>query len=554
MITVLPIAERELRVASRAARTYWSRALAAVVVIVMALVIFDSYERMGRSKVGGQQVFAWLAYLGVAYALFAGAALTADCLSSEKREDTLGFLFLTDLKGYDVVLGKLFATSLRSVYGLLSTFPILSLSLVLGGVQAGEFWRVILVILNTLLLSLSVGLYVSTLFRKQKVTTHAAAGTMLFLAVVPMGLGWSVQQATGAVPWPVEPRLLSPWYLLETAFDPAYTTGALTGWGFWQAWIVQFLLAVLLLARASWLLPHRWQTTEPRVPRSPARVEERRDEDRVLRREMLDINPFYWLAGRGSGVTLGMAAVIALVWAWGFAAADDRDDFAAVQGVGLLLVSLVWRLLLAVTAAQRFAEDKQSGALDLILTTPIGVPALLAGQWRAIWRKLGWPFIGTLALYAYLIFGGPSGWSSSEQEIRAARFTRAVFFILTFADSIALGWMGMWAGLQYKLVPNGAALCLCRVVLPPALLAGFFIMTRGLTNAYEYLNSNPYLVPALWLVAGLATDYGWSVWARKKLATEFRTAATERFQPSGFEYLSRLASRTSSQNRQLSLQ
>src|SRR5206468_835512 len=101
--------------------------LAALAVIVIALVTFQSYEKLGRALVGGQQVFAALAYLALAYSLFAGAALTADCLSSEKREETLGFLFLTDLKGYDVVLGKLVATSLRSIYGLLATFPILSL-------------------------------------------------------------------------------------------------------------------------------------------------------------------------------------------------------------------------------------------------------------------------------------------------------------------------------------------------------------------------------------------------------------------------------------------
>src|SRR5262245_39202000 len=139
---ILPIAERELRVAARSSRTYWSRALAALVLIIITLVIFDGYQKFGSSRVGGQQVFAALAYLALAYSLFAGAALTADCLSSEKREETLGFLFLTDLKGYDVVLGKLLATSLRSIYGLLATFPIMSIPLLLGGVQASEFWRV----------------------------------------------------------------------------------------------------------------------------------------------------------------------------------------------------------------------------------------------------------------------------------------------------------------------------------------------------------------------------------------------------------------------------
>ena len=93
-MTFLPIAERELRVAARSPRTYWSRALAALVTIGIALLIFDSYAKFGRAKVGGQQVFSALAGLALAYSLFAGAALTSDCISSEKRDETLGFLFL----------------------------------------------------------------------------------------------------------------------------------------------------------------------------------------------------------------------------------------------------------------------------------------------------------------------------------------------------------------------------------------------------------------------------------------------------------------------------
>ena len=48
------------------------------------------------------------------YCLLEGTRLAADCRGEEKREGTLGLLFLTDLQGYDVVLGKYLATSPRS--------------------------------------------------------------------------------------------------------------------------------------------------------------------------------------------------------------------------------------------------------------------------------------------------------------------------------------------------------------------------------------------------------------------------------------------------------
>lgn len=64
---------------------------------------------------------------GVCFQLLAGTAVTADCLSEEKRDGTLGPLFLTDLRGYDVVLGKLVATALPVFYSLVAAIPVLAL-------------------------------------------------------------------------------------------------------------------------------------------------------------------------------------------------------------------------------------------------------------------------------------------------------------------------------------------------------------------------------------------------------------------------------------------
>jgi ABC-type transport system involved in multi-copper enzyme maturation permease subunit len=533
-MTVLPIAERELRVAARSPRTYWSRAAAAFGVIVMAVVIFQSYGRFASAKVGGQQIFSALAYLALAYSVFAGAALTADCLSSEKREETLGFLFLTDLKGYDVVFGKLFATSLRSIYGLLATFPVISLPLLLGGVRAAEFWRVVLVLLATLLLSLSIGLLVSTLYRRQRVTTHLASLTMLLLAVVPAGVSF-VAKSIGGVPamW-LDPAVISPIYSLQASFESGYQMARVTGPSFWTALSVQLGFSLLLLCRASWLLPNSWQqgALKIHVPcaaaAAPTRPEPNLAFANAHRHRVLDENPFYWLANRGWGMTAGMSVLVGLVWLWGLFAYNDKESFAAVQGVGILLVGLTTRLLIAVCAAQRFAEDKQTGALDLILTTPIRVRELIAGQWRATIQKLRWPVLCSLALYFFLIFGSPDRGSGNEQEATVVWFTTASLFIITLADSLTLGWLGMWAGLTVRQVPHGAAVSLCKVVILPAIVPAAFIWNHGFSSADEYLKTNPYWIPALWLTLALITDLGWTLWARQKLFRNFRLAATER--------------------------
>ena len=118
-MTVLPIVERELRVAARRSSTYWLRVTAAFVAIaVFGWVLLTLLRDQVPSAAHGRYLFRCLFGLAFAYCLFIGARLTADCLSEEKREGTLGLLFLTDLKGYDVVLGKLAATSLNSAYAL----------------------------------------------------------------------------------------------------------------------------------------------------------------------------------------------------------------------------------------------------------------------------------------------------------------------------------------------------------------------------------------------------------------------------------------------------
>lgn len=126
-MTFLPIVERELRVAARKRGTYWSRVSAALTGLVIGGgIVLLNLLPAATPFAPGQALFTTLTWLALAAALAAGLFFTADCLSREKREGTLGFLFLTDLRGYDVVGGKLLATSLRMTYGLMAIIPVLA--------------------------------------------------------------------------------------------------------------------------------------------------------------------------------------------------------------------------------------------------------------------------------------------------------------------------------------------------------------------------------------------------------------------------------------------
>ena len=95
----LPVVERELRVASRKRSTFWIRIIAALVALLIAtgFLILSAVGSFAFATTAlGKVLFGVLTWLSLAAALSAGLFFTSDCLSEEKREGTLGFLFLTD--------------------------------------------------------------------------------------------------------------------------------------------------------------------------------------------------------------------------------------------------------------------------------------------------------------------------------------------------------------------------------------------------------------------------------------------------------------------------
>src|SRR2546426_6932189 len=175
-MSVLPIVRRELRVAARKRSTFWLRVASAITAVVLGsgCLLMGGWQRIGTAQMGSMLFYA-LTWTCLAAALSAGLFFTSDCLSEEKREGTLGFLFLTDLRGHDVVLGKLLGTSLRSSSALLAVFPILAITLFMGGVAPAEFWKTTLALANAMFVSLVAGLFVSALSRQSQ---RAMAGTL----------------------------------------------------------------------------------------------------------------------------------------------------------------------------------------------------------------------------------------------------------------------------------------------------------------------------------------------------------------------------------------
>src|SRR2546421_7589491 len=158
-MNLLPVIVREMRAQSRQPMTYWLRVIGIGAIIgVMALVDL----RGAPSELGGRLFSALNATLFLSIWIFV-PLLTADTISREKREGTLGLLFLTPLTPIGIVFGKSLIHTLRAITLFLAVLPALALPFLLGGLT----WKdcVVSLLLNSsaLVLALAAGLLASTL-------------------------------------------------------------------------------------------------------------------------------------------------------------------------------------------------------------------------------------------------------------------------------------------------------------------------------------------------------------------------------------------------------
>ncbi|MCU0788907.1 MAG: ABC transporter permease subunit [Verrucomicrobia bacterium] len=195
-MNILPIVERELLVRARQGRTQWTRLGVSAVGVFLSLQFLALW---GGASVNLAQLsgFAFQALAWIGFLLgCAGCLVTADCLSGERREGTLGLLLLTRVGVGEVVLGKLASNGLAAVFGLVALTPTLMLPVLAGGVT----WRQVMWTagswLAMLWFSLCLGLWASGGgWAKAKSLKRAAAGFGLFV-FLPWLLG-SLQLRAG---------------------------------------------------------------------------------------------------------------------------------------------------------------------------------------------------------------------------------------------------------------------------------------------------------------------------------------------------------------------
>lgn len=523
----LPVVERELRVASRRRGTFAVRAIAVAIALAAVTLVFLSQPVHPRNSIAqqSQSLFVTLTVLAFLYALLSGVMTTADCISEEKREGTLGLLFLTDLRGFDVIAGKGLASSLRAVSALVALLPLTAIPLLMGGVDAAAVVASAAVLLNTLFLSLAMGLFASAVVSDAR----RAAGltlSLLLVQILLLPLGWGILLEYLPRSWVGGTTTTpggwgGPGMQFVLSLDPAVALGmawrmgaasAVPAEDFWRALAWQHGLVWVFVGLACVILPRNW-----RDPVDAQRVGGRAGSGNRAartRRGWLEEDPFVWLVLRERRSTVGLwagLAVIAGVWAWGYWQLKEEWMDPMVVLVTLFFAALWLKNGVSTAACRALYEQRRSGALELVLCTPTTGLRMAAGIVRGLRRWITLP-VGVVLLVSAVALvvaaRSPRGGAELQEVLALAGVGTGVMIL----DLWTLMWAGLWWGLSSSRFSRAHGITVAVVLALPwvlffvtMILAGILVDALDLSGLPEPTLS---MILGWWAILSVAVD-GW---------------------------------------------
>jgi hypothetical protein len=497
-VTFLPILRRELAVAARRTATYRQRVLFGAIAVLTVAVMFMFSP---QTRLTGSMVFQIISWGGFVVCLLEGLRATADSISLERREGTLGLLLLTDTRGRHVVAGKLVAACVQSLTAVLSILPAFSLPLLLGGVTAGECWRVMLALLAALLTAIAAGTLVSALVRTSLTAFAVAFFALAALLVAPILLAVVPGTGLGSFKWfagALEMFLRVP----DRLFIPQ---------NFWLAAACAAVSSIAMILLAGLLL-ERWPQLEV--------VSEDTWLQRWLRPQVgrtenwggasAQASPSVWLAERtlpgrrALWLIVGAGGLGCVIAGWTGSKASIPIVL-AIQGI----VAFVIKLWAAAVAPISLNNARRNGALELLLCTPMSPVDLVRGQVDALYgyfmgpalcAAVGFPIAGMMAM----VLGRNEAGMGDPSFFVFGFFWLALFLL----DLHALAYVGLWNGLTTARVDRAVAKTVFAVLILPWLTM---------------------VIPVIGCVGMIVWPIFWIYWASARLRKRFREEAATQF-------------------------
>lgn len=447
-MNLFPIVRREFLAASRRGAIYRTRYWTGGIACLGALTALGWANAVWMfSSSPGFFLFYFTGLTTAFFCVASGIALTLDAITSERRQGTLGLLFLTELSGLDVVLGKLASALIAALGSFLTVIPVLAIAVCLGGITGIQFWRLSLALAALLWFSLCLGLFLSA------VSVREGIGIPLYCAVISapsLLLGYDLLK--GRAPSDLV-LITNPFYPLFTAFElrpgpnwPPYwqTLGnvSLTEYRSSLMWI--FFVGVGLLALTSAIAP-RLIRDRKFAPQRFGRFKKFFLGDVKVSAKSegtLGLHPVAWVHVRDRQPIIAIWALFAagtafLVW--------DPLESMGIYYQGLcyvLFLQFTLKWVAAFQAGRFISQEKETGFLEALLTTPINPGVIVQSKKRALRRYFLFPLIYALVMHLWLIAN-----NTLEGPGAPVLWITVASAIILVVDIFSLTSIGLWEGL-----------------------------------------------------------------------------------------------------------
>jgi len=290
-------------------------------------------------------------------------------------------------------------------------------------------------------------------------------------------------------------------------------------------------LALGFLVLAAIILSRVWQEKQGRAtcPERPRPAPALALAKRRIARGLLEENPYLWLASREKKSRRPawaiFAAICGLWFCFLFAALKGSGSVPAFIACMFTAYALhqLFKSMVAAEATRQLSADRQSGALELLLVTPLTEEQIIEGQEVALaqrFRRLG-GLLFTLNLclcFAVLLFPEKLRMRGEEQIAFLELFLCGILMLLL--DFKTLGTVGIWMALRPTRPSRPILATIFRgMFLPWAAIFLLFFLGRAIGSSRP---DGPALTFAVWFGFGGLNNLLVSATAKASLARGFR--------------------------------
>ena len=177
-----PILEKELKVKMRG---WKSPILITIYLFVLCMIIFVALWGIeSRSDFGPQAALnTYYVIVTLQFVLLSmiTPALTATAISGERERQTLDLLLCTEASAFSIIWGKLTASITHVILLIIVSLPILGTIFMFGGINLLDFFVVFIYYIVLCFFLASLGLFFSTIFKKNLTSIIFTYAVTLFL-------------------------------------------------------------------------------------------------------------------------------------------------------------------------------------------------------------------------------------------------------------------------------------------------------------------------------------------------------------------------------------